>query len=116
MPVMGLVLTLAPPHDTSRAALTAVVSQDTHITMGPPAGHRQPIVVETTAIGDDRLVLEALEALPMVSIVELAFLDFSDIEHVERSDLKRMGRKKHTSSSCTPNTNSSTTDKVTPWT
>ena len=113
MPVMGLVLTLCPPHDVARDSLADVVAQNEHITLGPSAGHRQPLVVETEAIGDDRLILEQLEALPMVTTVELAYLDFSDIGNVSRSDLKRMGRTKHQTPSSTC---SSTTCKVTPWT
>ncbi len=96
MPIMGLVLTFAPPIDAARSTFATMISQDDRITIGPPSGHRQPIVVETTSIGEDRRLLKTLEELPMVSVVEIAFIDFSDLTEVESSsiasaDLRKMG-------------------------
>lgn len=81
MPILGAVVTLAPPTSTSTRAhaLAAVAAVPGVALVGGLAGARLPIVIETLRKQDDEGVFDALRAVPGVLMVDLAFADFSDL-------------------------------------
>jgi hypothetical protein len=75
MPISGLVVTLAELEVRRAAALTALADHPL-ITIGPQAGSRLPIVVETANEDIDRDIWEWLQSLPGVEQVDVAMIHF----------------------------------------
>lgn len=88
MPVMGAIVTFSPDEGLRRAAELSL-SQNVAVTLGPSMGARRVVVIETSSIDEEKLVLESLLADPGVVDLQVASHDISDLiaepEH-ERDD------------------------------
>ncbi len=83
MPVLGVVVTLAPEIGTcpgGLASFTDAIARTPGVAMvGEPDHGRLPLVLETEDREGDESVWAALVSLPGVLAVDLAFADFSDL-------------------------------------
>jgi len=75
--ISGLVVTM---DDAGVASVLAALRADPRITLGPPAGVRQPVVIETAGPAEDDAVWAWLRSIPGVRFVDVAYVHFDQGE------------------------------------
>ena len=83
MPVLGMVLVLDDSEPATRRAVARALGDSPDLTLGEPAEHRWPAVLESPDASRAESRIEGLRAIPGIAGVDVVYADFEDL--LERS-------------------------------
>lgn len=82
MPIVSAVMTVVP---SRKDALLRELAERPELELGPPAGLRIPVVIDTVDRAHDKQAWKRLETTVGVLALDLVFADFSDLHAQEGS-------------------------------
>jgi nitrate reductase NapAB chaperone NapD len=79
MPVLGLVVVMDDPNESTRQRVATALAQADDLELGVAAAHRWPVVLEADSPDQAESRIAALRALPGIAAIDVVYADFEDL-------------------------------------